>query len=100
MEGHECGTAAPAIREIMGCDGPKTGSTHLEFQGAVIDRCPAYYRRMAGDMSFAFEVYSWREKGFLPYPGNWLDQPNKIVEICNFMEQLVAEKMRLMKKDE
>lgn len=93
MRSHECQTAAPAIREIMGCDKPKPEHQCFKFDGMVIDRCPGYYLKR-GIIQFAYELYNWREKGVLPYPGGYLDQPNRIVEICNYMDYLLAEKLK------
>ena len=42
----------------------------------------------------AFACRALAEKGFLPYPGGYLDQPNRIVEICNYMDYLLAEKLK------
>jgi hypothetical protein len=83
---------------MFGCDRPT--APRLEFQGLVIDRCPAYYMKGAEWTQFAFQVYSWKEKGILPYSGGFLEQPNIVVEICDFMDHLVAEKMRLIKSNE
>lgn len=94
VKSHECETAAPAIREIMGCDRPKPESSCFKFDGIVIDRCPGFYLKEGGLIKFAYELHNWREKGFLPYPGGYLDQPNRIVEICNYMDYLFAEKIK------
>lgn len=47
-----------------------------------------------GLIKFAYELHNWREKGFLPYPGGYMDQPNRIVELINYMDYLFAEKIK------
>lgn len=94
LQGHECETAAPAIRDLYGCNSSRDQEACLEFDGLVIDRCPAYYLKNGFDIGFAIQVYNWREKGFLPYAGNWMEQPHKIVEICGFMDRLLSYKMK------
>ena len=77
----------------MGCDEPLPPERQWEFQGIRFDRCPNFYLREGfGFAQHAIELYSWREKGFLPYPGPWMDQPNIVIEMIEFIDKLVAEK--------
>ena len=93
VKSHDCETAAPAIREIMGCDKPKAVDQCFKFDDIVIDRCPGFYLKN-GIIKFAYELHNWREKGLLPCRGGYMDQPNRIVEICNYMDYLLAEKTK------
>lgn len=54
-----------------------------------------------------FEPYfrdrAWRDKGFLPQPGTWLDQPAHWVQALETIDQVVgqveAEQLRTLKDD-
>lgn len=95
--GHDCKTAAPAIREQAGCDAPIPEALRFKFAGIAIERCPAFYLRGSEPfLKTAFNWYSWRDKGFLPTHGGYEDQPNKYVEICDFIDMLMGEKTRKM----
>lgn len=66
--------------------------------GYTFDRCPNFYLKQSEFLQEAFEVFAWRGKGFLPFPGSWLDQPNIILELLTFMEQLIHFKSSAEKK--
>lgn len=89
VKGHDCSTADAATREAMGCDAPLP-APRLEFEGIELDRCPGFYLRNAGYLNWAFSLYRWYEKGFLPYPGTWLEQPNIVIEVIEFIDRLAA----------
>lgn len=79
----------------MGCDKPIPKGMRFSVAGISIDRCPNYYLKDSGEFtSEAFEMHNWREKGILPRAGGWTDQPNKFVEICNFLDFLFGYKQR------
>lgn len=73
----------------MGCDVPLP-TPRLEFEGIGLDRCPGYYSRESLFLNDAFNVYAWRDKGFLPYSGTWMEQPNRIVETVELIDRLVS----------
>lgn len=73
----------------MGCDAPLPLALQAKLAGKRIERCPQFYLERASEwLREAFEVHSWVAKGFLPGPGTWLDQPNKIIEICALIDHL------------
>jgi hypothetical protein len=77
----------------VGCDEPLPPERQWEFQGIKFDRCPNFYLREGGLFAQqSLELYTWREKGFLPYPGTWTDQPNIVIEVIEFIERLCLEK--------
>jgi hypothetical protein len=43
-------------------------------------------------------LYGMREKGFLPYPGSYLEQPNVFVEGMHVLDAVVAEVDRVEDK--
>ncbi len=93
---HDCETAGPALREILGCDKPRARECAFEFGGYVIDRCPAHYTKSAsGWILWANEIYGHREKGIMPFVGGYLDQPNKIVEMCGYLDYIFSEKLKM-----
>lgn len=66
--------------------------------GYRFNRCPNFYLRESEFIREAMEVFAWREKGFLPYPGTWSEQPNRIIEVLEFMEHLIHHKAAAEKK--
>jgi len=59
-------------------------------------RCPR--RPVKDDPALFYEVsrlWSMREKGFLPYPGSYLEQPAVLVECWDIVDRAIAEIMRL-----
>lgn len=66
--------------------------------GYRFNRCPNVYLRESEFINEAFEVLAWREKGFLPFPGTWIEQPNRVLECLIFMESLIHYKASAEKK--
>jgi len=65
----------------------------LKVGGHVLDRCPGFYRDQTF-LSWAFRIHNWREHGIMPLAGGFYDQPNKAIEVCEFIDYLNAEKLR------
>lgn len=94
LRSHDCKTADPVTRELMGCDKPVEHGAEWEFMGYKFDRCPAFYSTDPDFVSEALQIYRWREKGVLPYPGALVDQPGIILEVCDLMDALVGAKQK------
>lgn len=55
-----------------------------ELDGESIRRCPM---AIVTDQSIEYvRVYNFFQKGYLPNPGGWLDQPAKLIEAIEFIE--------------
>ena len=92
---HDCETASPSLRKQEGCDAPKPQHERWVFDGLSFDRCPHYYLKRAHVwLQEAFEIYRWKQSGFLPQPGSWLDQPNLFVEVIEYIEYLIGVKQK------
>lgn len=89
LRGHDCKTASREVRRLMGCDEPLPNP--WVFDGLTFERCPSFYVKSSW-LTHAFEMYNWIEKGFLPFPGTYLDQPNKVIELVNYIDFLMGEK--------
>lgn len=99
VRGHDCETASPEVKKLKGCDERLPEHLQWQFMGFKFDRCFNYYLRESSDfVQEAMDIFSWREKGFLPFQGTWLDQPNKVIEVLSFMEQLIHFKTTAEKK--
>ena len=98
IRGHDCSEASESVKKLKGCDGPLPKHLQWNCMGYTFDRCPNFYLRDSGFVQEAFQVYAWREKGFLPFPGSWPDQPNLIIEILEFMDQLIHYKASIEKQ--
>lgn len=94
LKAHDCRTADATTRELMGCDKPVEPGNEWEFMGYKFDRCPAFYFDDPLFVADAMQIYNWREKGVLPYPGALVDQPAIILEVCDLMDQLIAERQQ------
>ena len=92
---HDCKAAGEGLRKMMGCDEPLPEHLQWEFDGIKFERCANFYINEARWLSDAFEIYNWAQKGMLPYPGSFWDQPNKVIEICNYIDFLIGEKARV-----
>lgn len=90
VKGHDCRTASPAVKRLMGCDEPLP--VPWVFDGLSFERCPSFYLKDASWSGDVFEMYNWIQKGFLPFPGTFLDQPNKTIELVNYIDFLTGEK--------
>ncbi len=90
VKGHDCKTASPAVKRLMGCDEPLHHP--WVFDGLSFERCPNFYAEDSVWLTQVFETYNWTQKGFLPYPGTYLDQPNKVIELVNYVDFLMGEK--------
>jgi len=94
---HDCQTAGPLIRSQLGCDEPLLKELSFSVDGIFIDRCPAFYLKNSNFAYEALEMHGWREKGILPFPGGYLDQPNKYVETMNYLDYLFSLKLERFK---
>lgn len=98
IKGHDCETASAEIRRAKGCYEPLPEHLRWQCMGHTFDRCPNFYLRESAFIQESLEVYAWREKGFLPFPGGWIEQPNLCIEVLEFMDQLVHYKASAEKK--
>lgn len=89
---HEC-TADPAIRELYGCDRPLPLERSLKVAGLALDRCQNYYSDHLF-VSRAFRAHRWRELGILRCGGGYAQQPNKFVEVCEYIDYVQSEKTK------
>lgn len=87
LKARDCGAAGPALRKMYGCDEPLPESRN--YLGYAFNRCPCFYVQDQAWLHEVFAVYNWLKKGFLPYPGTWLDQPNVIIELCEWIDMLL-----------
>lgn len=93
LKGHDCETAPPAMQKQEGCHEPKPEHECWYFEGLKFERCPAYYvNRAAAWIRDAFQIYAWADKGLLPFPGTWLDQPSKIIDVLEIIGALITKK--------
>lgn len=92
LRSHDCATADPATRQMMGCDSPVEEGLEWECLGLRFDRCPAFYETDPDFVKDAMQIYNWREKGILPFPGALVDQPAIVLEVCSFLDVLVTER--------
>jgi len=44
------------------------------------------------NMEYYFTLYNMYDKGILPFPGSVIEQPNKIIEILNFIKVLQSKR--------
>lgn len=82
---------------MAGCDAPLPEELALKVGGVSVDRCPAYYARRSSFAFDALEMHAWREKGILPFSGGYLEQPNKYIEVMNYLDYLFSLKLERFK---
>lgn len=94
IRARDCETATKSQREIYGCDNalPKGSPGIWQYNEIIFDRCHCFYLNDVQFRNMAFEIFNWSEKGFLPYPGTWLEQSNKTIEIINLVGLLQTER--------
>lgn len=92
IRAHDCKTADEGLKSMMGCDAPLPLAFEYEALGFKFNRCPNWYVERSPDVYEYLEIWNWREKGYLPNNGSWLDLPNKICEALGFLDHLVGEK--------
>jgi len=99
----KCGGACkdPKVRERWGCDhdaepagytvhcwycdGRGVGCEHCEGAGRLpVPRCPTRCR--TPDVLLALEAWRWRQDGFLPGAGTWLDQTDQFLDVCRILD--------------
>jgi hypothetical protein len=56
--------------------------------GIQVRRCPV--KEITQASNSMLEAYLMFEKGYLPNPGGWLEQPMKFSEIMFFIDNLIA----------
>ena len=64
----------------------------MHLDGEDLKRCPL--RPMLDDPAWYSEVFlahRWREKGQLPEPGTWKDQPAKLPGLMSVMDEAIAD---------
>lgn len=77
----------PRKRKSKGCYDYSTRVYRIE--NIVYKTCIGNYNK---DISFFVEAFSMYEKGMLPFKGTLSEQPSKIIDIFNIIEQRRAEK--------
>ncbi|OGW80010.1 MAG: hypothetical protein A3G33_08085 [Omnitrophica bacterium RIFCSPLOWO2_12_FULL_44_17] len=92
MQGHDCSTANPEIRKLYGCDEPLPEDRCWQFGGYIFDRCAHFYLKNDALVRDSIEMFDFMEKGYLPYPGSYLNQPNKAIETYHFIVFLIGKK--------
>lgn len=88
IKSHDCDSATESQRREWGCDEPSVAA-EWEIDGLKMDRCVGYYTKHSPEwVSRMFQIYNWRDKGILPYPGPLIHQPHLIVEAIDYMDYL------------
>lgn len=80
---HKCDLECKEYRKR---DHPIPGRWQLgEFE---FDRCPIMY--VSEDVSFWLQAYRMYQNGFLPSDTGWMKNPNKLIEIIQFIDVEMA----------
>jgi hypothetical protein len=82
LSGHQCGADCKAYKDK---DHPIPGRWQIgewKFQ-----RCP--YQFIDKNVFWYIRAFNWMEKRFLPSGNGWLDLPNKLIEILDFISKTV-----------
>lgn len=95
LRGHDHETASELVKALNGCEKPVDEGCEWEFGGYVFDRCPAFYVNDSEYVQDVFRLWNWREKGFLPFPGALMDQPNVYLEAMEYMDYLITERQKI-----
>lgn len=99
LKGHDCETAQAPLQKSEGCLESKPKHERWTFDGYEFDRCPAYYVKRAEEwLQDAFGIWRWKNLGFLPWPGTWMDQPNKVIEVLGYIDYLMEIKIKSGRK--
>lgn len=69
----------------------------LEFEGRSLRRCPSTLIT-AGTVEY-IRAHLFMEKGFLPNPGTYMDQPDKLIDAMEYFGYLLAEQERKQAED-
>jgi hypothetical protein len=92
IKNHDCETAETGLKQLYGCDEPLQKGLEYELRGYKFNRCPNWYARQALWVSELIEIWEWKEKGFLPVEGTYLDLPNKLYELLVLVDHLIVER--------
>lgn len=79
--GVDCQHCNSQLKRVRGCD----GGIQAEIEGFPIDRCPVKMR--TPQSAVYIRAHGEYQRGFLPNPGGWLQQPMKFSEAIGVVEQ-------------
>ena len=88
---HDCNSASEDLKRQKGCEADLAEDDCYEVLGYRFSRCQNYYLMRVPWVWEAIEIWNWKEKGFLPYEGSWLKQPNLYIEIIEFIDKIVSQ---------
>jgi hypothetical protein len=86
-----------AFKNRNGCDGRKTEKARQTYDSISFHDC--YCNHLARNFDSYIFIHEQYIKGFLPYPGTVLEQPNKVMDIINLISKLKNEQEIKMQKD-
>lgn len=81
---HECSNECKAYKDT---DAPYVLET---IKGIEFRRCPI--PSLDNNVFNWLLAYKFFNKGIFPRGTGWLDQSNKLIEVCNFIDSIIEEK--------
>lgn len=76
------------LQKVKGC--VSTPKTNYKIEGFKLNKCLGNFT--SNEIYGYFEMYKLYEKGIMPFDGAISDQPAKIIDLFNMIDQLKAEK--------
>ena len=78
----------PRLQIENGCKRDSPVPDRWQIGEYTFQRCPG---SIVTRQSYEYiAAYNWREKGFLPNPGGWMEQPAKFVEAMGIIEREIT----------
>lgn len=78
-----------AYKKVKGC--VSTPKTNYQVEGFKINKCLGNFT--SREVYSYFEMFKMYERGIMPFGGAMVDQPAKVIDLFNMIEQLKAEKI-------
>jgi len=83
-------------QKVKGCI--STPRTNYKVEGFKINKCLGNFT--SREVYSYFEMFKVYERGIMPFEGSMMDQPAKLIDLFNMIEQLKLEKVAEMQKAE
>lgn len=84
----DCQACSDALKTERGCDEDSPIEGVWKLKDWEFRRCP---RKIVTRISIEYlNAYLFYEKGYLPNPGGWLEQPLKFIQVVRIIEREAA----------